>query len=126
MGTMTLPSSGLVYVDSMAVIYTVEQFPAYWPLLATLWQAAQSGTIEVVTSDLTLMETLVGPYKSGDRILEQAFEQALLGTTLRLLSITHTHSSRGGPAASRDETANAGRHSRSHGETIRLCLVCHQ
>ncbi len=88
MGAMTLPASGLVYVDTMTLIYTVERYPTYFPLLDPLWQAAQTGAIEIVSSELTLMETLVGPLKSGDAALERAFETALLGTAMRLLPIT--------------------------------------
>jgi hypothetical protein len=74
MGALTLPASGLVYIDAMTLIYTVERYPVYWPLVEPLWQAAQTGTIEIVSSELTLMEVLVGPLKSGNSILEQAFE----------------------------------------------------
>ena len=88
MGTLTLPTSGLVYLDGNPVIYTVEKHPIYGPLLQPLWQAAQAKGIEVVSSDLVLMETLVGPFKSGDTTLEKAYDQALLGTDLRLLPIT--------------------------------------
>jgi predicted nucleic acid-binding protein len=88
MGTLTLPTSGLVYLDANSIIYTVEKHPVYGPLLQPIWLAAQGKTIEVVTSDLALMETLVLPLKNGDKTLEQAYEQALLGTELRLLPIT--------------------------------------
>ena len=88
MGTLTLPGSGRVYLDANPVIYTVEKHPVYGPLLQPLWQAAQAKAIEVVSSDLVLMETLVGPLKSGDTALAQAYEQALSGTDLRLLPIT--------------------------------------
>jgi predicted nucleic acid-binding protein len=88
MGALSLPASGLVYLDANPIIYTVEKHPVYGPLLQPLWQAARSKTIEVVTSELALMETLVGPLKSGDTTLERAYEQALLGTELRLLPIT--------------------------------------
>ena len=90
MGALTLPASGLVYIDTMTLIYTVERFPAYWHLLEPLWQAAQAATIEIVSSELTLMEALIGPLKSGNSALENAFEQALLGTEVRLLPITQT------------------------------------
>lgn len=90
MGTLTLPSSGVVYVDTMALVYTVERFPAYWPLLEPLWLSAQARTIQVVTSELALLETLVGPLKTGNTALVTAFEQALFGTELRLLPITQT------------------------------------
>ena len=88
MGALTLPVSGLVYIDTMTLIYTVERYPAYWPLLEPLWLAAQAGTIEIVSSELTLMEALVGPFKSGDTTLERAYEHALVGTDMRLLPIT--------------------------------------
>jgi len=88
MGALSLPTSGLVYIDTMALIYTVERYPAYWPLLEPLWLAAGAKTIEIVSSELTLMETLVGPLQSGNAALLKAFEQALLGTDLRLLPIT--------------------------------------
>jgi predicted nucleic acid-binding protein len=88
MGALTLPASGLVYVDTMTLIYTVERYAAYFPLLEPLWQTAQAGTIEIVSSELALMETLVGPLKSGDAALVTAFEQALLGTAMRLIPIT--------------------------------------
>ena len=87
MGALTLPAAGLVYLDTMAVIYTVERYPAYWPLLEPLWLAAQAKTIEVVSSELTLMEVMIGPLKSGNTALEKAFERALLGTDMRLLPI---------------------------------------
>ncbi|SRR5216683_3262679 len=88
MGAITLPSSGLVYLETTAVIYTVERYPTYWPLLEPLWKTAQTQAIEIVSSELTLLEALVGPLKSGNPILEQAFESALLGTDMRLLPIT--------------------------------------
>ena len=81
MGALTLPTSGLVYIDTMTLIYTVERYPAYWPLLEPLWQAAQAGTIEIVSSELTLLETLVGPLKSGNATLERPLNSALKGRT---------------------------------------------
>ena len=75
-------------MDANPVIYTVEKHPVYGPLLQPLWQAARARAIEVVSSELVLMETLVGPFKSSDTSLEAAYEQALLGTDLRLLPVT--------------------------------------
>lgn len=82
MGAITLPPSGLVYLETTAVIYTVERYPSYWPLLEPLWKTAQTQAIEIVSSELALLEALVGPLKSGNPILEQAFELALLGTEM--------------------------------------------
>jgi predicted nucleic acid-binding protein len=88
MGALTLPASGLVYVDTMIVIYTVERFPVYSALLLPLWLAAQARSIQVVTSELTLMESLVGPLKTGNTTLTSAFEQMLLGADTQMLPIT--------------------------------------
>jgi hypothetical protein len=88
-GTLILPASGQVYLDANPIIYSVEKHPAFGPLLQPLWRAAQAKTIEVVSSDLVLLETLVGPLKTGNAALEKTYEQALLGTDMRLLPITH-------------------------------------
>jgi predicted nucleic acid-binding protein len=90
MGSLTVPLSGLVYFDTNAVIYSVEKNPAYWPLLEPLWQAAKARTIEIVSSDLTLMETLVGPLKSNDSALAHAYEQLFQQVQTRLLPMTQT------------------------------------
>lgn len=37
MGTLNIPNSNLVYVDTSPVIYSVEKFPEYLPLLSPLW-----------------------------------------------------------------------------------------
>lgn len=89
MGSLTVPASGLVYLDTNPVIYSVEKHPAYWPILEPLWQAAKAGAVEIVSSDLTLMETLVGPLRSGDAALAQAYEQLFQQAGTHLIPITH-------------------------------------
>jgi hypothetical protein len=84
-GTLTLPPSGLVYVDANPINYCVEKHPVFAAVLQPRWQAAQAQSIEVVSSDLVLLEVRVGPFKSGDTALEKAYDQALLGTDLHLL-----------------------------------------
>jgi predicted nucleic acid-binding protein len=79
-----------VYFDANSVIYSVEKHPVYWPLLQPLWHAAKGKTIEIVSSDLVLMETLVGPLKSGDTALAKAYEQLFHQAQTRLLPITHS------------------------------------
>jgi predicted nucleic acid-binding protein len=81
--------AGLVYLDANPIIYSVEKHPAYWPLLEPLWQAAKGKNIEIVSSDLVLMETLTGPLKSGDTALATSYEQLFQQAQTRLLPITH-------------------------------------
>jgi predicted nucleic acid-binding protein len=89
-GALSVPPAGPVYFDANSVIYSVEKHPVYWPLLQPLWQAAQGKTIEIVSSDLVLMETLVGPLKSGDTALAQTYEQLFHQAQTRLLPITQS------------------------------------
>jgi hypothetical protein len=63
----------------MTLIYTVERYPAYWPLVESLWRTAQRGVFEIVSSELTYMEALVGPLKSGNATLEMALNKPFWG-----------------------------------------------
>jgi predicted nucleic acid-binding protein len=75
MGPLTLPPSGTVYADAQVFIYTVERHPAYEPVLRPLWESVARGDHEVVSSELTLLETLVGPLKRVDVTLEADYER---------------------------------------------------
>ena len=90
MGTLSVPPAGQVYLDANPIIYSVEKHPVYWPLLAPLWQAAKSQAIEIVSSDLVLMETLIGPLKSRDTALAGAYELLFQQAQTRLLPISQT------------------------------------
>jgi predicted nucleic acid-binding protein len=89
-GSLTLPASGLVGVDSQIVIYAVEPHPVYGPFLLPLWAAVQSGTLSVLASDLVLMEVLVGPLKASDGTRVAAFEQFVVQPGFQIEPITQT------------------------------------
>jgi predicted nucleic acid-binding protein len=74
----------MVYLDANPLIYAIEKHPDYGPLLAPLWPAV----LEAVSSELLLLEALVGPLKRGDSALQKTYEQALLGSDFRLFPIT--------------------------------------
>ena len=88
MGSLILPPCGPVYVDAQIIIYSVEKHPNYAPVLRPLWEAVARGDLEVLTSELTLMETLVGPLKQGDATLEMDYENFFVSPGIRLLPIT--------------------------------------
>jgi predicted nucleic acid-binding protein len=90
MGTLNIPASSLVYVDTSPVIYSVEKFPEYIPLLAPLWLKLQAGEIELVSSELILMETLVLPLRNSNSILINAYEQLLISSEMRLIPISQS------------------------------------
>lgn len=88
MGGVKLPDSGIVYLVTPIVIYSVETHAKYWDALKSVWERARSGTLQILTSELTLAETLVAPMKSGDHILQAAYEKLLCGTEVLLVPIT--------------------------------------
>jgi predicted nucleic acid-binding protein len=89
MGQLTPPSSGTVYVDTNAVIYRVECIEPYFTAAARLWDALDRGLAAVATSELTLLETLVKPLRTGNAVLATLFRNVLLGTVgLTCLPIT--------------------------------------
>ncbi|MEW5857336.1 MAG: PIN domain-containing protein [Cyanobacteriota bacterium] len=88
MGTLTIPSSSLVYADTQIFIYSVEKHPIYWSILRPLWLQSRTGDIEIVSSELTLLETLVAPIKNADSLLVNAYETLLSSTEVRLIPLT--------------------------------------
>ena len=66
MGALRLPEDGSVYIDAQISIYTVDRHPLYAPLCRPIWEAVKTGTLTAVTSELTLLETLVVPLRKGD------------------------------------------------------------
>jgi len=77
MGQLNLPDFARIYIDTVVWIYAVEQDLSYGSLLAALWAKLQAGKIEVLTSELTLMEVLVIPIRYSDTFLIDAYEQLL-------------------------------------------------
>lgn len=89
MGSLTLPPSGIVYVDANSAIYSVEKIEPYNSLLLSMWQGAQAGDFRIVSSELLLLETLVKPLRTADAVLEASFRALLLSShELRLMPIT--------------------------------------
>jgi predicted nucleic acid-binding protein len=78
MGSLTLPASGRIYVDSNCVIYSVEKITPYDGLLDVLWAEVTAGRLSAVSSQLSLLETLVKPIRIGDTKLESDYRAFLL------------------------------------------------
>lgn len=76
MGSLILPPSGSVYLDANSIIYSYERVAPYVALLDPFWRAAGPGSFEIITSELTLLEVLVGPLKTGNTRLEAGFQSA--------------------------------------------------
>lgn len=89
MGSLNLPTGGLAYLDANSVIYSVEGVEPYRTLLDPLWLSSGSTTFWLVSSELTLLEVLVSPLKTGNAQLEMNFRAILQKSSdVRLLPIT--------------------------------------
>lgn len=85
---MTLPSGGSVYLDTSAIIYSIERIEPYLSLLAPAWQAAEAGRFVLVCSELAIAETLVGPMREGDRALETACRDVFAAPEMQIVQAT--------------------------------------
>ena len=88
MGSLNLPNSSLVYIDTSIVIYSIEQVPDYFELLEPLWQKLIANKIAVFSSELILLEALVLPLRQSNTSLVDDYEQLLLNSNMDLISIT--------------------------------------
>ncbi|MDB9512613.1 PIN domain-containing protein [Kamptonema animale CS-326] len=90
MGQLILPSFSTIYVDTSVLIYSLEGNLDYISLLQPLWLKFQAGEIEIVSSELILMEVLVAPFKRAENFLVNAYEQLLFSTRMRLIPISQS------------------------------------
>lgn len=88
MGSLTLPARGPIYLDANGFIYSVERIEPYRTSLEPLWQHAQEGQFQIVSSELTLLETLVKPFQKGDALLENIFRSLFESREVQLIPVT--------------------------------------
>lgn len=88
MGRLTFPRGSRVYLDTAPIIYSVEEHESYWPVLKPLWDSLKKGEIEVVTSELSVLETLVVPIRNEDTDLTAGYEILLTDSHVELIPIT--------------------------------------
>ena len=87
MGLVEALGDGPVAVDSVAFIYFIEQHPKYVGVLGPRVEAAEHGTIQIVTSAVTLLAVLVLPLRNRNTELAKRYELLLThGRGLRLTS----------------------------------------
>ncbi len=84
MGQLILPTSGSIYIDTSVAIYTIEGNPDYYSILQQLWSKFYTGDIQIINSELILMEVLVVPLRNMLFMLQQLY---LLILTNLLLTI---------------------------------------
>jgi predicted nucleic acid-binding protein len=90
MGQLNLPDHAIVYIDTAIIIYTLEGNETYLAALTPLWDKFQSGNIELVTSELTLMEVLVQPLKTNNLALAADYEEFLTTSAIQLVPVNRS------------------------------------
>ncbi len=91
MGRLILPPGSIAYLDASPIIYSVEEHPVYWHPLQDVWTSLDSGEITVVTSELSLLETLVVPIRDHNTDLINAYDTLLTGFKVALIPIDISH-----------------------------------
>ena len=77
MGLISDLDSGPVALDTAIFIYFIEARTPFLEIIRPLFEEADSGRRELVTSVLTLLEVLVVPYRAGDIRLAERYEALL-------------------------------------------------
>jgi len=90
LGLITELGVGSVGLDTAIFIYFIEENPRFLPAIVPLFQEADQGKRELVTSALTLLEVLVVPYRAGNRLLAERYEALLTRSRgIRLVDLSH-------------------------------------
>ena len=89
MGLVEDLGAGPVALDTAPFIYLIEEHPQYLPIVRPVFAAIAAGKLPAVTSGLTLLETLVQPYRVGNAVLAERYEALLTRSRgLHLVEIT--------------------------------------
>lgn len=79
----------IVGLDTSPIIYFIEKHPDYVNIIRPFFKAVKDGKCEVVTSTITLLETLVHPLKQGDKYYIEKYRAILLRTKgLKTVSVS--------------------------------------
>lgn len=70
----------IVGLDTTPIIYFIEKHPDYVNIIRPFFKAVKDGKCEVVTSTITLLETLVHPLRQGDKYYIEKYRAILLRT----------------------------------------------
>ena len=80
---------GPLAIDTAIFIYLIEEDALYLPLILPLFEEADSGRRDLVTSAITLLEVLVVPYRAGDLRLAERYELLLTRSRgVRIVDVT--------------------------------------
>ena len=77
MGPLNIPDGSRLLLDSMCIIYAVEEVCPYVDLLTEVFQGIDDGRYGCVLSPLVTTEVLARPLRNGDALLARRFRTML-------------------------------------------------
>ena len=84
--------AGPVGVDTALFIYFIQEDQRFLPAVVPLFEAADAGKLELVTSVLTLLEVLIVPYRAGNTELAERYEALLAKSRgVRMIDLNRNH-----------------------------------
>ncbi len=89
MRPLTLPLSGLVYLDASGLIYSVERVEPYRTLPEPMWQEAQEGNLTIVSSPVLVTEALAKLMRDGNTEIELQYWELFASNAVRLLDASY-------------------------------------
>ncbi len=88
MGLIEDIGAGPVGLDTVIFVYFIEEHPEFLSLVEPVFATIDLGSLQGVTSALTLLETLVTPYRAGNTALAERYEALLTRSrNLRLIEL---------------------------------------
>ena len=85
MGSLDLPSEGLIYIDASTLIYSVERVEPYRELISPMWEQAESGNLTIVSSPVLVIETLVKPIRDANKEIADQYHSIFMSNVVNLL-----------------------------------------
>jgi predicted nucleic acid-binding protein len=87
MGGIAWKPGDRVYLDTNLFIYAIEEIAPFAEQVRSLFQAADRGEVQLVTSLLALAETLVMPYRREDDLLIATYQRLFTHPPFGLLVV---------------------------------------
>lgn len=79
-----------ILIDTAPLIYFIEENPNYIGIIDNILNEVSKGSIELLTSPITLMEVLVKPLREGDLLLFNEYRRILVNSKdLKIIPIDH-------------------------------------
>lgn len=79
-----------VCIDTAPFIYYMEHHPHYGAIVKPIFKNIEKGKVDAITTNITLLEVLVHPYRTGNEKLAEQYRDILLNAEgLTTFEVSH-------------------------------------